>query len=238
MFSVLLRILAFHTAHILTAAVYLNLICNITIDNSNWDTVDGIETCQPTNLTVNNAEEFVVSLNGNKTKMESVHGFWVEDAKCEFIPRKIDAVLPNVRRIGFKNTDLKSLSKFDLAPFVELETLILMENRIKFLDGDLFEYNTKIKSLTLNESRLLIVNGAVLMPLNGLSVIEFELKAIQLTCEGKCGDKRCMKQTIDGFGQNCEFDSIFPGFKEKANGMKKISRNCEKGNATKEISNE
>lgn len=225
MFSVLLRILTFHTVHILTAVAYLNLICDITFDNK-WDVSDRIETCQPTNLTVKNVEQFVSSLNGNKTKNESVHGFWVEGAKCEFIPRNIDSVLPNLRRIGFKNTVLKSLSKFDLAPFAELETLILMENQIEFLDGDLFEYNTNIKSLTLNESRLLIVNGAILMPLNGLSVVKFQLKGIKLTCKGKCEDKRCMKQTIDWFNQNCEFDSIYPGFKKKANAMKEVAKNC------------
>lgn len=188
--------------------------------------MDNVSTCKPTTLTVNNSNQTVATLNGNETKREDVHGFWVEDQKCTFIPLRIDSVLPKLRAIGFKNTDLENLSKFDLAPFAELVTLVLIGNRIKFLDADLFEYNTNIKSLTLKEPNLLIVNGAILIPLTGLTMIEFQMEKIKSECNGLCEDKRCMEEKIYEFNQNCEFDSIYPGFKETANEMKEIALQC------------
>lgn len=190
---------------------------------SKWD----FETCKTKNLTTDGPEQFVNSLNGTEKDMKDVHGFSVEGAQCQYFPRMIDSFLPNLRAIRFQDTKLKHLSKFDIEPFPELVTFVLIRNQLEFLDGDLFDYNTKIKSLTLNETNILIINGAILMHLKQLSVIEFELQRIN-NCTGICRDKRCIEKTIATFNQNCEFDSIYPRFKTTAKAIQKIGDKCKK----------
>lgn len=164
-------------------------------------------------------------LNGSEKQMKDVHGFWVERADCQYIPRMIDNFLPNLKAIRFEQTELKSISKFDIEPFPELTTFVLIRNKLTFLDGDLFEYNTKIKSFTLNETNILIINGAILMNLQHLSVIDFDLQKID-DCKGKCRDKRCIEKTIATFNEKCEFDSIYPRFKITANAIQEVGVKC------------
>lgn len=196
----------------------LTLICDISFDYQ-WDIVDNVKTCKPTNVTINHPEQFITKVN-TTSDTDDIHGLWVENKNCEYIPRNIESFLPNLRAIRIQDSKLKEISKFDIAPFPALVTLALIGNELQFLNDDLFDYNTKIKSLTLNDTNILIVNGAILMPLN-LSVLEFQLHNLK-NCVGKCRDIRCMQDTIIMFNQNCEFDSIYPGFKTTANSVKRF----------------
>ncbi|KAJ6647838.1 hypothetical protein Bhyg_03061 [Pseudolycoriella hygida] len=191
--------------------------------NSNWYIVGTVKNCYARNVTIQSPDQLVDSVNGdNKMTLEDVIGFWVENEICHYIPQKIVAFMPNLKAFGLSNAGLRTISKFDIAPFPDLVRLALYGNKLEYIDGDLFSLNTKIQSLNLEDNNLLVINGPILKPLKFLNQIIFVLPCLNIKCEYS----GCVPEVNKEFSEKCEFDSIYPGFTKYFKSLKKVTENC------------
>lgn len=198
-----------------------NLKCDF-ID-SGWYMVGNVQNCYTRNLTIETPDQFVDSVNGdNKAILEDVHGFWVENEICHYIPQKIVAFMPNLKAFGLSNAGLRTISKYDIAPFPELIRLALYGNKLEYIEGDLFSLNTKIQSLNLEDNNLLIINGPILKPLMLLNYIVLTLPCLN----NKCEYSGCIPKIKMRFTEKCEFDSIYPGFTKYFKSIKRAAEIC------------
>lgn len=191
--------------------------------NSAWYIVGNVKNCYARNLTLKTSGQFIDSVNGDTTTiLDDVFGFWVENEVCHYIPQKIVAFMPNLKALGLSNSGLRTISKFDLAPFPELIRIGLYGNQLEYIDGDLFSLNTKIQSINLEDNNLLIINGPILKPLKLLNYVTFKLQCLQSACEYS----GCIPEIIEKFSRNCEFDSIYPGFTKYFESLKFAGKTC------------
>ncbi|XP_037049120.1 uncharacterized protein LOC119083506 [Bradysia coprophila] len=191
--------------------------------NSGWYIVGNIKNCYARNLTVDGPDQFVDSVNGDTTTiLEDVLGFWVQNQVCHYIPQKMVAFMPNLKAFGLSNSGLKTISKFDLAPFPDLIRIAFYGNQLEYIDGDLFTLNTKIQSINLEDNNLLIINGPVLKPLLFLNYVAFKLPCFNKKCE----HSGCIPEIKMRFSEKCEFDSIYPGFTKYFKSLKRTVEIC------------
>lgn len=214
-----MSIIFFHL--LFTFGYSFNLECDYI--ESGWYIVGNIKNCYARHLTIKSPDQFVDSVNGdNKTILEDVVGFWVENEVCHYIPQKIVAFMPKLRAFGLSNAGLRTISKFDIAPFPELIRFALYGNKLEYIDGDLFTFNTKIQSLNLEDNNLLIINGPILKPLTFLNHVVFVLPCLI----NKCEYSGCVPEIKIQFSEKCEFDSIYPGFTKYFKAIKRSAEVC------------
>lgn len=199
----------------------LNMECEYV--ESSWYIVGNVKNCYARNLTIQTADQIVDSVNGDKKKiLEDVVGFWIENEICHYIPQKIVAFMPNLKAFGLSNSELKTITKYDLAPFPELIRLAFHGNKLEYIDGDVFTLNTKIQSINLEDNNLLIINGPILKPLPILNHIVLDLPCLKDNCEVS----GCIANVRTQFSEKCEFDLIYPGFTKYFKSLKRTVDNC------------
>lgn len=222
--SNIVRLMTITSFHLLLALGNpFNMDCEYV--SSGWYIVGNVKNCYARNLTIENPDQFVDSVNGDsKTILEDVIGFWVENEICHYIPQKIVAFMPNLKAFGLSNSQLKTISKFDLAPFPELIRLSFYGNNLEYIDGDVFTLNTKIQSINLEDNNLLIINGPILKPLMFLHQVKFVLPCLNYKCEYS----GCIPKIKTLFSEKCEFDSIYPGFTKYFKSLKRTIDSCDR----------
>ncbi len=214
-----MTIISFHL--LFTFGNSFNMLCDYV--QSGWYLVGKVKNCYAKNVTIRSPDQFVDSVNGDdKTILEDIMGFWIENEICHYIPQKIVAFMPNLKAFGLSNAQLRTISKFDLAPFPELVRVAFYKNKLEYIDGDLFTLNTKIQSINLEDNNLLIINGPVLKPLKFLNYVAFVLPCLNKKCEYS----GCIPEINIEFSEKCEFDSIYPGFTKYFKSLKRVVDTC------------
>lgn len=214
-----MTIVSFHL--LLAFGNSFNMECDYV--SSGWYIVGNVKNCYVRNVTIRSPDQFVDSVNGDsKTILEDVLGFWIENEICHYIPQKIVAFMPNLKAFGLSNSELKTISKFDLAPFPELIRLAFYKNKLEYIDGDVFSLNTKIQSINLEDNNLLVINGPILKPLKLLNQVIFVLPCLS----SKCEYSGCVPEMISELKAKCEFDSLYPGFTKYFKSLRRVAENC------------
>lgn len=103
----------------------------------------------------------IVYVNGDTKKFfDQVHGMTVENQHWEELPVSIQRFFPSLKALKVSESKLKMLNR--ISSLTELVVLSLNENELQYLDGDVFSENSKLRSLTLTDNNLLVINGPVL----------------------------------------------------------------------------
>jgi hypothetical protein len=122
---------------------------------------------------------------GNSTIIEKVHGeHWSgkgnedveafrENGTLTFIPTNLAIFFPNLKTIIFESPLLK-LSSSDLKPFPDLLRFYSWNGKFTSIDGDLFQYTSKLKIIYFSVPELKNVGANFLNGLEDLSYVEFE----------------------------------------------------------------
>lgn len=206
-----LNIISFHL--LITLVSSLHLKCELNYD-----------VCYVKQLNCTSSGKIVKSVNEVNTVLANITVFHVQDQTCHYIPQKIADFLPNLKTINVIDSGLKTISQSDLAPFPKLTRIHLAGNQLEYIDGDLFSRNTEIRYVTLEDTKLNIINGPILASLKKLNYIR-----INLTCfEDECGLSNCIPKITKLFTENCEFDSKYPGVRKYFQELKNSAESCKK----------
>lgn len=214
----MLPIISFHI--LATFIDCFNLECDYV--DSTWYIVGKVKNCYARNLTIISPDQIVDTVKGSTAILDDILGFWVENEICHYIPQKLVAFMPKLKAFGLSRSGLRTISKFDIAPFPELIRFSLFGNDLEYIDGDLFAHNTKIQSINLEDNNLLIINGPILKPLKFLNQVIFVLPCLKNNCEYSS----CIPEMLREFKEKCQFESIYPGFIKYFKSIKSASEIC------------
>jgi hypothetical protein len=91
----------------------------------------------------------------------------------KYFPRNLHTHFPNLHQI-FIERKLREITKEDLEPFPKLIYLYLSFNEIEIIEKDLFIYNPELKLVFLNENRIKYVDPNVFDNLSNLVYLGFD----------------------------------------------------------------
>lgn len=167
---------------------------------SSWYKIGEVKNCYAKNLKLNSQYSYIESVNGDSSaKHNDILGFWIDGQTCAFSPQRISFFFPNLQAFGIKDSGLRRLSKFDLAPFPELVRIHFSGNKLEHIDADLFKFNTKVESITITDDHLTFIEPTMFDNLPKLTNLNVELKCFSL----KCQSASCIGDVKKGLQENC-----------------------------------
>jgi hypothetical protein len=146
-----------------------------TFGPSDWQTIGNVYACS---AKVNQVigERTVTGVSGThwsgKTN-DDVKAIQMDRQTLDFIPRDINKHFKNLQGLQMVDTTLKFISKFDLQQFPDLKHLDLRRNQLEVIDGDLFSFTTKIKTIILVNNKITNVGLNLLSNLKDLGRVFF-----------------------------------------------------------------
>lgn len=178
-----------------------------------WHFVPDVKNCygRKVDIRVKNVE--IETINGdNSTKDSVVEGLWIENEIVQYFPKGIANFFPNLKAFGIQKSELKEITKFDLAPFPDLVRFMSVHNQLEFVESDLFMYNSKIKSVSLVDNKLFIIGHDVFLPTNQLIELQFEVACLNRKCEN---GGRCLENLKSDLKKNCPSDTAVGDFRRE-----------------------
>lgn len=108
-----------------------------------------------------NRDDEIISVSGehatNKTN-DDVEAFKADAAWIEYFPRGLSKYFKNLLSILINLSRLKELKQSDLKPFRKLKHLDLFENRIEYLERDLFKWNLHLEVVWFSSNRIKVIH--------------------------------------------------------------------------------
>lgn len=89
------------------------------------------------------------------------------------IPSQIDFFFPFLTVIDIFHSNITSMSANDLKPFIDLRFLIIRENQIASLDGDLLKYSRGLERVAFPDNLITSVGANFLSGMNKLKHVYF-----------------------------------------------------------------
>ena len=130
------------------------------VDRKGWQTFLK-KRCYLINLHITSDDQEVTSVNG-RSKALDCDGLVISEQTVHFLPKGLVNFFPQVTSIDASYSHLKKITKNDLKPFKDLNDLWLSHNDLQELDGDLFEFNPKLKYFDVKSNENLKSIGTAL----------------------------------------------------------------------------
>lgn len=122
---------------------------------------------------------------------------------CYYVPFGIEAMLPNIETLAITHSGLKFLIKDDLKLLNHLKGIYLNNNNLVALELDLFQHNTELQEINLNDNKLQNIAGGLFDSIPRLTKLELlrnvcvdksassciELNALKTELQGTCASK-------------------------------------------------
>jgi len=89
------------------------------------------------------------------------------------IPQGLTNIFPNLKCLEIYDSKLKKISKFDLAEYKNLEKIIIEDNELDYLPGDLFEGFRNLEYIDFEKNNLKLIEPNILDGLNKLKNVNF-----------------------------------------------------------------
>lgn len=157
------------------ASPALSVVINCNFEEVNWN--DGNRyTC--TILQVFNQDKDEVTLTVGEHLPSETHNdvkafsSTIRDAFLTF-PKDLDKDFPSLEAIRIRNSALTSISSTDLAPWPNLVYFSAANNKIKTLDGNLFDHSPKLQRIIFFNNLIQRVEDNLLSNLNELIYVDF-----------------------------------------------------------------
>ncbi|CAG9807189.1 unnamed protein product [Chironomus riparius] len=125
---------------------------------------------------INKADSYVTGVQGDHKEGKSNKNVGVFDGRkvsIKYFPRNLNTYFPNIHQI-FIERKLREITKEDLQDFPMLVYLYLSFNDIQIIEKDLFIYNPELRLVFLNENRIKYVDPNVFKNLPKLIYLGFE----------------------------------------------------------------
>lgn len=172
----------------------LDLICEFVMDH--WHTVGIIKTCYAKGLNTKSPQTYIEGVDELIEPANDVKGFFIENEVCHYVPKRIAEFFPGLIAFGVQESGLKHISKSDLEHFPGLIRAVLRNNELDYLEGDLFAFNRKLKSVSLADNKLKFVSPSIFENLQSLNYADIIIGCFQLKCDSgyKCAQDMRHKQ--------------------------------------------
>jgi hypothetical protein len=129
-----------------------------TLEHIEWTRIFKYRCDVEKSLLIKEANREITEVRGqheNSKNNDDVLIFSTYKKTCNYLPRGITNYFKNIERIVGSYANLQEISKVDLKPFGnKLTRLYLDNNKIKFLENDLFEFNRKLEVVHLQDNEI------------------------------------------------------------------------------------
>lgn len=98
-------------------------------------------------------------MQGKRTN--EVQAFKGDASIINYFPRDLEKQFPNLLVILLNLVQLKEIRQIDLKPFTDLRYLDLFENKIEYLEADLFKYNRRLEVIWLSNNKIKFIDDNV-----------------------------------------------------------------------------
>ncbi|KAL7013258.1 hypothetical protein ACKWTF_015306 [Chironomus riparius] len=105
--------------------------------------------------------------SSNDVTFVEIRGF------CHKIPQGLTDIFPNMKVLGIYNADFKTISKYDIAEYKNIERFICENSEVEFLPRDLFEGFKNLKYIKFFRNKLSTVEPNILDGLDKLEYVNF-----------------------------------------------------------------
>jgi Leucine rich repeat len=120
--------------------------------------------CTVKNFVVWTTSQVVTHVNQQNSTFyqdKPVTKLYIKSQIVHFFPEGIDNFFPSVNELQIINSSLKTIDKYDLMAFTNLEFLNLPYNSLEVLRNDLFVFNPKLRYIYLNNNNLKFIGENV-----------------------------------------------------------------------------
>ena len=135
-----------------------------------------VETCTAQNVNITSQNEVITSVNSRTGPMHLQY-LDIIGQTAHYLPKGIDKLFPNLKGLAVAHSKLKSLKQDDLRSLTQLEIVGFYGNDLERLDGDLFEFNPKLKFVNFDYNKLKYVDDNLISNLKDLKECLFESNA-------------------------------------------------------------
>jgi len=104
---------------------------------------------------------------------DQIEGLYFYQHYMPSLSKGISRFFPNLKFLDVDSSELKTISKDDLKPFTNLMYLVLFNNHLVSLDGDLFVENPRIELINFSVNQIKNVGAGLLDPLTKLTEARF-----------------------------------------------------------------
>lgn len=143
--------------------------------NNDWG-LGEFYTCAPT-IDISKGTETVVDVTGEhldgRTNADVAYLFVMNQNVLDRIPSGIEQFFPNLMGMQWYLGSLTALRAEDLEPFRNLIELVVWDNRIVLIDGNLFQHNPNLKKIYFQNNLLEHVGQDLLTGLSKLDTADF-----------------------------------------------------------------
>jgi Leucine-rich repeat (LRR) protein len=105
---------------------------------------------------------------------DDVLGIDGKDKIIQYFPKGLNLIFRNLKAIDIENGRIKELNQNDLMPYTNLEYLDLGNNDIEVLMDGVFDYNPKLKVISLSRNKLYKIGTNVFTGLYNLDYLVLE----------------------------------------------------------------
>lgn len=144
--------------------------------NYPWGFIGNIYSCfNPSVSNLKNAE--ISEVRGSHEEgfaNRNVEGLFVSSQFLPWIPKNLHEYFPNLKAIEWHNSSLMSVTSRDLLPFSNLELFFSTVNKLKSIDGNLFEFSPKLKWISFKQNLLEEVGSGLMSNLVDLKHANFQ----------------------------------------------------------------
>lgn len=98
-------------------------------------------------------------MQGKRTN--EVQAFKGDASIINYFPKDLEKQFPNLLAILLNLVQLKEIRQTDLKPFTDLRYLDLFENKIEYLEADLFKYNRRLEVIWLSNNKIKFIDDNI-----------------------------------------------------------------------------
>lgn len=144
-------------------------------------------------------------LNGKSNA--DVVGFRASGKKLNYFPRGLHKYFDaeKIQFIAIWTTGLKEIHQSDLSPFTKLKVLSLWENDFEVIQRDLFKFNAEIEYIGLGKNKIKFIDGNVFDHLKHLHTLHID--GNQCISSQVAGDRPGILELITEIKEKCHNDN-------------------------------
>lgn len=111
--------------------------------------------------------------HGSHQEYVKITAFSIVNKSIFYLPKRIEIFFPNLEFLEVIHSALKKITSENLKPFHKLKYLDLSCNNIQILESKLFQFNSKLEVLILNENEISTVDQSTFFSLFSLKFVGF-----------------------------------------------------------------
>lgn len=116
----------------------------------------------------------IVGIHESGKTNDDVRKLNIYKQRCEFLPRGFHKFFPNLEGLRIAESELVSLTQYDLRVFPKLRNCDMFNNRLTIMDSEIFSENPALEYLYFGDNSLYKIGYDLLRPLKNLSKAIFQ----------------------------------------------------------------